>query len=103
EERIERASLEANTYLLDCQQAFTAAARGDFDSLRRLVSLFGADASLTFRLSIRAKGSLGSVQAFTLRSDGPDLVSFRTRGVVCRNRQQLSRNDFHSLLAVSPF
>lgn len=102
EERIERVSVEANTHMVSCREAFTAAAGGDFDSLVRLVSLFGVDLGLTFALSVRTRGSLGLVQAFGLRVDTPNLITYRTRGVLTKNRQQLSRQDYHSLRAVRP-
>jgi hypothetical protein len=102
EERIERISAETRVRLQNHVSDFHRAAAGDFDSLLRLVSSFGADTGLTFNLSIRASGSLRSVQAFTLRIDAPDLVTYRTRGVVSRNRQNLSREDFHGILAVRP-
>jgi hypothetical protein len=100
EERIEQACLDANTYLADCRQAFTAAGAGDFDSLVSLVSLFGWNLGLTFALSIRAKGALGAVQAFSLKVDAANLVTYRTRGVYSRHRQRLSRPEFHGLLSV---
>lgn len=102
EERIERVSVEANTHLADCRTVFTAATGGDFDSLSHLVSLFGVDLSLTFVLSVRARDSLSSVQAFGMRVAGPNLITYRTRGVVSRHRQQLSRQDFHALVTVRP-
>lgn len=100
EERIEQASVDANTQLVECRQAFTAAAAGDFDALVRLVTRFGLDMGLTFALSIRAKGALGSVQAFSLKANAANLVTYRTRGVTSRHRQQLLRPDFHGLLSV---
>lgn len=102
EERIERVSIDASTCLSDCRRDFTAAAGGNFDSLSHLVSLFGDDLSLTFVLSVRASGSLGSVQAFGMRADSPNRITYRTRSVVSRHRQQLSRQDFHALVAVRP-
>jgi hypothetical protein len=70
EERIEQACINANTYLADRRHAFTAAGAGDFDSLVSLVSLFGWNLGLTFALSIRAKGALGAVQAFSSKKLG---------------------------------
>ena len=101
EERIEQASIEANAYLADARQAFTAAAGGDFDALARLVALLGVDLGLTFALSIQSKGSLGLVQAFSLKADPANLVTYRARGVYSRHRQQLSRPEFRNLLSVS--
>ncbi len=102
EERVERVSVEANTHFVECRRTFTAAAGGDFDSLLCLAALFAGDSSLTFMLSIRARGSLGSVQGFGLRALDPNLITYRTRGVVSRHRQQLTRQDFHALVAVRP-
>ena len=101
EERFEQASLNANNLLLDCRQAFNAAGAGDFNSLTHLVSLFGSDLELTFALSIRAKACLSSMQAFSLKVDDASLVTYRARGVYSRYRQQLSRPEFHSLLAIT--
>ncbi len=100
EERIEQASVDTNVHLVACRQAFTAATGGDFDALVRLVSLFGLDLGLTFTLSIRAKGSLGLVQAFSLKADSTNLVTYRARGVFSRQRQHVSRPDFHGLLSI---
>lgn len=102
EERIERVSVEATTHLVDCRSVFTAATGGDFDALSHLVSLFGVDLSLTFVLSVRARGSLSSVQAFGMRVADPNLITYRTRGAVSRLPQQLSRQDFHALVTVRP-
>lgn len=102
EDRIERAALEADIHLKSCRETFSAANSGNFDALVQLVSLLGVDLSLTFVLSVRAGESISSTQAFGLRVADPNLVTFRTRGVVTRQRQQISRETFHSLVAVRP-
>ena len=102
EERICQAAGEVATRLTDSGESFRSAATGDFDSLLRLVSLFGADSSLTFGLSIRANDSVSLVQAFSLQTADSRLVTYRARGVVSRNRQHLPRRDFHRLLAIRP-
>ncbi len=102
ENRIEQASAEATAHVLDCKKAFTEAAAGDFDSLVHLVSLFGTDSGLTFVLSIRSRDSISSVQAFRLRTSSPNIVTYWTRSVESRKPQQLSKQDFHSLVAVRP-
>jgi hypothetical protein len=100
EERLQQATGDATVKALDYKNALTLAAAGDFDSLLRLVWLIGNDSRLTFILSIRFSGNLSSVQAFGIRMFDADNITYRTRGVVSRNRQQLTRQDFHSLLAV---
>lgn len=80
EERIERVALAASNYVQACRKAFTAARGGDFDALLRLVSIFGADTGLTFALSVRSKGSLGSVRAFNLWVNTDGCVSYRVQG-----------------------
>ncbi|GEM_PF-3219080 len=102
EQRIERTAVEASSFVGDCRKSFTAARDGDFDSLLRLVTLFGADTGLTFALSIRSKGSLGSVRAFNPWVDAEGRVGYRVRGVTTRLRQQLSRQGFHGLLSIRP-
>ncbi len=102
EERMEQAAHAANAHLVQCRELFMAAAAGNFDSLVRLVSLFSEDLSLTFSLSVRAKGSLGLVQAGAVRADQPDVVTYRVLGVASRKRQELSREGFHALVAVRP-
>ena len=102
EERIEQASIHADAYLADARGVFTAAAGGDFHALMKLVSLFGSDLALTFALSIRSKGSLGLVHAFSLRADAANLVTYRARGVYSRHRQRLSSPEFHSLIELRP-
>jgi hypothetical protein len=101
EERLQRAIEVAQIRALDCKMASSLAAHGDFDSLVRLVSLIGVDSRPTFTLSIRLRGNLGSVQAFGIQMVDADKVSYRTRGVLSRNRQHLTRENFHSLLAVT--
>jgi len=102
EERLQQATEDATNMALDYKNASTLAAAGDFDSLLRLISLIGNDSRLTLTLSIRFRGNLSSVQAFGIRMFDTDNINYRTRGVVSRNRQQLTRQDFHSLLAVRP-
>ncbi|MFI5394694.1 MAG: hypothetical protein ACHQ9S_04105 [Candidatus Binatia bacterium] len=102
EERIEQASMHADAYLADAQRAFKAAVGGDFDALAKLVSLFGSDLGLTFDLSIRSKGSLGRVHAFSVKADAANLLTYRDRGVTSRHRQRLSPADFHSLVELRP-
>ena len=70
--------------------------------MKQLVALFSTDLNLTFQLSVRTRGSLGLVQACSLSVDDPNLITYRTRGVASKNRQQLSREGFHSLIAVGP-
>jgi hypothetical protein len=100
EERLQRAIRDATIAALDYKTASSLAASGDFDSLLRLISFIGHDSRPTFALSIRVRGNLSSVQAFSIRVSDADNISYRTRGVVSRNRQHLSRHDFHSLRAV---
>jgi len=102
ENRIEQAMAEATTHTLDCERTFRAAAAGDFDSLFRLVSLFGTDSGLTFVLSIRSRRSINLVSAVCLRILGSDVVTYWARGVASRKPQRLSKQDFHSLVAVRP-
>ena len=102
EQRLELATGEATLVALNYKNASNRAAAGDFDSLLSLISLVGNDFRLTFTLSIRFRGSLSSVQVFGIRVPDADNITYRTRGVVSRNRQQLNRRDFHSLLAVGP-
>src|SRR5260221_2286122 len=100
EERLQRAIRDATIAASDYKTASSLAASGDFDSLLRLISFIGHDSRPTFALSIRVRGNLSSVQAFSIRVSDADNISYRTRGVVSRNRQHLSRHDFHSLRAV---
>jgi hypothetical protein len=102
EERLQQATHDAATMASIYKNASTLAAAGDFDSLLRLISLIGNDSRLTFVLSIRFSGNLSSVQTFAIRMADTDNVGYRTRGVVSRNRQHLTRRDFHSLLAIRP-
>jgi hypothetical protein len=102
EERLQQATDDATITALDYKNASTLAAAGDFDSLLRLISLIGNDCRLTFTLSIRFGGNLSSVQAFGIRMLDVDKISYWTRAVASRNRQHLTRQDFHSLLAVRP-
>jgi hypothetical protein len=102
EERLHQATLYARASALDYKNAATLAAAGDFDSLLRLISLIGNDCRLTFTLSIRFRGNVGSVQAFGIKILDSNSINYRTRGVVSRNRQHLARQDFHSLRAVHP-
>lgn len=102
EQRIEFAAREASAFTADCRRSFGAARGGDFNSFLRLVRLFGGDTGLTFALSVRFKGSLGSVGAFNLDVDAGDRVGYRIRGVSTRHRQKLARADFHALLSVRP-
>jgi hypothetical protein len=100
EDRLQEAVEAARVTVLDHENASARAARGDFDSLLRLISLIGHDSRLTVALSIRFRGNLSSVQAFNLQVCDANTISYRTRGVISRNRQQRTRQDFHSLLAV---
>jgi hypothetical protein len=99
--RLQTATAAAASKVLSCRNIFTRATAGDFEALLRLLSLIGNDSRLTFTLSIRTRGNLISVQAFGIRTLGHN-ITYRARGVVSRNRQQLTREDFHSLLAVRP-
>jgi hypothetical protein len=101
EERFQRAIEAAQIRALDYKKASSLAAHGNFDSLLRLVSLVGIDSRPTLTLSVRLRGNLGSVQAFSIQMVDADNVSYRTRGVLSRNRQHLTRKDFHSLHAVT--
>jgi hypothetical protein len=103
EQHLGSATGDATVKALDYRNASARAAAGDFDSLLRRVSLIGNDSRLTFTLSIRFRGNLSSVQTFGIQMVDADKVSYRTRGVVSRNRQQLTRQDFHSLLAARAF
>jgi hypothetical protein len=100
EQRLHQATAEATVKALNCKNCVARAAAGDFDSLIHLLALMGNDYRLTFTLSIRSRGNLGSVQAFGVRKLDADKVSYLVRGVISRNRQQLMRQDFHSLLAI---
>ena len=102
EERIKQMTAQATAHVLDCERIFTAAAAGDFNALFYLVSLFGTDSGLTFVLSVRSRRSISPVQAFRLRTSGPNIVTYWARGVESRKPQQLSRQDFHALIAVYP-
>jgi len=102
EQRLELATGDATLIALNYKNAVNRAAAGDFDSVLSLISLIGNDSRLTFTLSIRFRGNLSSVQAFGIRVPDANSITYRTRGVVSRNRQQLNRRDFHSLLAVGP-
>ena len=102
EDRLEQATQEATKIAADYKEASTLAAEGEFDSLLRLISLIGNDSRPTLTLSIRVRGNLSAVQAFGIRKSDADHVSFRARGVVSRNRQVLTRHEFHSLIAVRP-
>jgi hypothetical protein len=88
------------SYWQKSRPQFSKSTFGDFESLLRRVSLFGSDLGLKFALSIRAKGAPGSVHAFSLKADAANLVTYRIRGVYSRQRQQLSRPEFHALLSV---
>jgi hypothetical protein len=100
EEHLQQATADATILASDYKNASILASAGDFDSLLRLVDLIGHDSRLTFALSTRSRGNLSSVQAFSIRIIDANNLSYRTRGVVSRNRQHLTRQDFHSLLAV---
>jgi hypothetical protein len=102
EDRMLQSGTEVNAHLTGCRALFTAAATGDFGALVQLVSVFCEDLSLTYSLSVRARGSVGLVQAFSLRVENPILITHRTRGVISRHRQQLTREGFHSLVAMRP-
>jgi hypothetical protein len=100
EERLQKATEDATNTALEYRNASTLAAAGDFDSLLRLIYLIGKDSRPTLTLSIRFQGNLSSAQAFGIQMFDTDNINYRTRGVVSRNRQQLTRQNFHSLLAV---
>jgi hypothetical protein len=102
EQHLELASHAANAHLGHCRSLFMAAAGGNFDSLVQLASLFCEDQSLIFALSVRARGSLGLVQACAVQVSNPNLLTYRTRGVTTRKRQELSRDGFHALISVRP-
>lgn len=102
EQRIELAGKHTNTYLTNCRSLFRAAAGGDFSSLTTLVEFFETDRNLTFSLSIRTRGSLGLVQACSMSTNGPNLITYRARGVASKNRQHLTMETFHSLVSVRP-
>jgi hypothetical protein len=102
EERLQQATEVAKMAAMSYKNACTLAASGDFDSLLRLVSLVGVNSRLTFTLSIRLKGNLSAVRAFGIQRTDADNVSYRARGIVSRNRQHLTRGEFHSLLTVRP-
>jgi hypothetical protein len=102
EQRIEEVGVETSGFMAACRRLFVAARAGDFDSFLRLVELFGDDAGLTFGLSMRSKGSLGSVAAFNLGIDAERRVAYRVRGVQTRHRQRLSLEEFHGLLSIRP-
>lgn len=102
EKRIEQACLETGGWLRESAAAFDRAMTGDFNAFSSLVSTFGSDAGLTFNLSVRVNGSPRSVLAFSLAIDSADFISYRVRGVASRNRQRVSRAEFHSLLAIRP-
>lgn len=100
EERLERESIIAHAFMKSARDMFFEAAAGNFISLSRLVSLFGEDPSLTFMISVRVKENLISFQAFSLREEGPDLITYWARGVGSRKRLRLHKNDFYALLAM---
>ena len=102
EAKIEQAGNEMTAHMRNCRELYMKAAAGNFDAVKQLVTLFSVDLNLTFALSVRTRGSLGLVQACSLSVDDPNLITYRTRGVVSKNRQQLSRDCFHSLIAVRP-
>ena len=102
EDRIQQATAAAIRVAFDYEKVSTLAAAGHFDALLRLISLIGHDFRLTVALSIRFRGNVSSVQTFGLQVFDADKISYRTRGVVSRNRQYLTRANFHSLLAVRP-
>jgi hypothetical protein len=86
----------------DLRHSFTAATAGDFDALTRLAACLGGDSNLNFGISVRSKNVLALVQATNTRIENQDRLSFRARAVASRNRQQLTRAEFHSLLYVQP-
>ena len=102
EARLSDAAAKVGAHLAECASAFAAAESGGFDSLLHLVTAFGSNTNLTFDLSIRSRESISAVQAFSLQTPNNEIVTFRARGVVSRSRQQLTRRDFHRLLAIRP-
>ena len=102
EDRIEVAGQAATAHLAACRELFNATGRGDFNALVELASVFTEDSSLTYYLSVRSRGSLGLVQACSMRVDGPNLITYRVRGVTSRKRQELTPDGFHALVSLRP-
>ncbi len=102
EDRIEQAGQATHTHLVHCRSLFNGAASGNFPALVAIASVFVEDASLTYYLSIRGHKSIGLVQACSVRVDGPNLITYRVRGVTSRKRQELSADGFHALVSVRP-
>ena len=102
ERRLETAALKVGEQGQSYLKHFEAARSGNFDSLLHLVSFFGQDTGLSFTLSVRSKGSIGSMRAFNLRTEPDGQVGYRIRGVSSKHRQALTRAEFHSLVSVLP-
>jgi hypothetical protein len=100
--RINRATHEMSEHASKWVAFFRYAAEGDFDSFRALVALFGQDLGLTFVLSIRSNGQIGSLRAFRVRVRDSDLVDFYVRSAAGKRPVSLKREDFHSLRSVEP-
>jgi hypothetical protein len=102
EERLQDATAQTALHAVNCHEIFRQASAGDLDACCSLVSLVGSDTRLTFVLSLWTRGHLSRVQAFGLRTDRDGMITYRTRGVVTRTRQEFARRNFHSLLALLP-
>jgi hypothetical protein len=102
EERIHDAAVAASEFVRTCRGHFIAARDGNFDSLARLVVRFGSDASLTFSISIRAKGSLSLVGAFNLSVISADEIGYWIKGMATKRKRVLTRTEFHSLRSLLP-
>ncbi len=101
EARLNSAVLEAKSLIAEYEDVSSRAARGDFESLRHLVVLLRGDAWVTLTLSIIQRNALSAVRAFSVQAPDSETITYRTRGVVSRNRQRLDRKEFHSLVGVS--
>ena len=75
---------------------------GDYRSILDLVSVVGADLSLTFTMSLRQNGGLARVQGFCLRAQADGTISYALRGIQSRRPPRFSQTDFRALLSVLP-
>ena len=102
ETRIQTAVARVSAEFLGDKATFLRAEDGDFDAFRLLVDRFGSDPATTFVLSRQDSGSPVRVQAHSIRHANSNQVTYRSRRIASRHRQQLCRQEFRSLLSVVP-
>jgi hypothetical protein len=102
ENRINQAASVVANQVEAFEAIFAQTTIGDFDSVMKLVEVFGGNAGLTFFLSVRSDGYPGLVRAFSLKISDPELITYRARGTGGKRRLQLTRQNFHALRSIEP-